>query len=100
MNILTRLTTFPARLAYRWAEDEYDELQQLTNKLDREGVPAVARAIEVGMVEQMTRLSMMAQRLRDRGVKVDEYAVGNLEMLVAACAAAALVAGVLLSWVS
>lgn len=99
MNILTRLTTFPGRLMYRWAEDDFDEVQQLRDKLDREGVPAVARSLQVGMAEQMIQLSMMAQRLRDRGVRPVDYAMGNLEMWVGAVAAAALVTWLLLLWV-
>ena len=99
MNLLTRLITFPGRLLYRWEEDEFDEIQQLRNKLDREGVPAVARSLEVGMAEQMIQLSVMAQRLRDKGVKPADYAMGNLEMWSGAVVAAALVTWLLLLWV-
>jgi hypothetical protein len=99
MNLLTRLTTFPGRLAYRWAEDEFDELRKLRNKMDREGVPAVARSIEVGMVEQMIQLSMMAHRLRDKGVTPIDYATSNLEMLWGAVIASGVLLWVLL-WIA
>lgn len=99
MNLFTRLITYPGRLMYRWAEDDLDEIQQLRNKLDREGVPAVARSLEVGMAEQMIHLSTIAQRLRDRGVRPVDYAMGNLEIWVGAVAAAALVTWLLLLWV-
>lgn len=81
MNIITRLITFPDRLLYRWGEDELAEIVALRNKLEQQGVPAVALALEVGMVEQMTELTAIANRLRARGVKVEDYAMGTAEML-------------------
>ena len=80
MNIITRILTFPDRLLYRWGEDELAEIVALRDKLADEGVPAVALALEVGMVKQLTKLTNIANRLRARGVGVDDYAMGNLEM--------------------
>lgn len=81
MNIFTRLITFPDRVLYRWNEDELAEIVDLRNKLRDEGVPAVALAIEVGLVEQMNRLTAIANRLAARGVKPADYAVSTNEML-------------------
>lgn len=97
MNLFTRILSFPDRLRYRWAEDEYDEVQQLRDKLDAEGAPAVALAIEVGMVEQMHELTAIAHRLRARGVAVPDYAMGNAEMLWSLVLVAAVVGGLLVS---
>jgi hypothetical protein len=97
MNLFTRILSFPDRLLYRWYEDEYDEVQQLRDKLSAEGVPAVALALEVGMVEQMHKLTAIAHRLRARGVAVEDYAMGNAEMLWSFALAAAAVGGLLVS---
>ncbi len=92
MNLILRISTFFERLKYRLVEDEIDdtEIDLVVCEHDSPAWPILTR----NLFKLMDERDSLRYRLAGVGVKPDDFAMGNVEMLLATLASVAGVLGV------